>query len=144
MLPRFGFQFQMPSDFEQLRYFGRGPTESYSDKHHASRIGLYSCNATDHFEHYIKPQENMAHIQTKWLTLTKETGLGLCVSATEQQGAISFNCSHYTPIQLTQTAHDYELQALSEVVVNVDLCQSGIGSNSCGPSLAEKYCPNEK
>ena len=51
----------------------------------------------------------------------------------------SFNCSHFTPHDLFATAHDFELKPRAETVVNLDLAQAGIGSNSCGPALDEQY-----
>ena len=138
-MPRIGVQFQMPEDCEKLRYFGRGPVESYRDKRHASRMGLFKTTVTEHFEHYVRPQENMAHVDTKWMTVANECGQGLLVLNGEASD-FSFNCSHFTPMQLTETAHDFELEPLKETVVNIDYLHSGIGSNSCGPHLDEKYC----
>ena len=138
-LPRFGYEFMMPAGCEQLRYFGRGPVESYEDKRHASRMGLFTTTVTEHFEHYVRPQENMAHADTRWMEVATHTGHGLLATNTETSPVFSFNCSHFTARQLTETAHDYELQPLTETVVNIDYRQSGVGSNSCGPELDEQY-----
>ena len=46
--------------------------------------------------------------------------------------------------QIAKTAHDYELVPLKETVVNIDYRHTGIGSNSCGPRLEEKYRLDEK
>ena len=143
-LPRFGYEFKMPAGFESLRYFGRGPVESYEDKCHASRMGLFSTTVTDHFEHYVRPQENMAHADTKWMEVATHAGHGLLTTNTDLSKGFSFNCSHFTSRQLTDTAHDYELVPLAETVVNVDYRQSGIGSNSCGPELDAPYRLQEK
>ena len=137
MLPRFGFEFMMPEGNEKLRYFGRGPYESYSDKRHASRLGEFESNVDSQYEPYIKPQENMAHSDSVWMCIGNATGHGLTVSMAD--APFSFNCSHYSSEQLTRTAHAYELTPLKETVVNIDLRQSGIGSNSCGPALTDKY-----
>jgi beta-galactosidase len=52
----------------------------------------------------------------------------------------SFNCSHFTPNDLSsQKGHDYELVPRRETVVNIDYRHTGIGSNSCGPELFPKY-----
>ena len=142
-LPRFGYEFRMPADCEQLRYFGCGPIESYRDKKEASRVGVYSSSVTDHFEPYVRPQENMAHTETRWVTVANHAGQGLLVTNAAESADFSFNCSHFTPMQLTKTAHDYELEPLAETVVNIDYRQSGIGSNSCGPALDAKWRMNE-
>jgi len=138
-LPRVGFGFAMTEGFESLRYFGRGPFDAYQDKRLASRMGLFEIPVSDHFEHYLKPQENMAHADTLWIELLDENGRGLHIYGTDETPLFSFNASHYTPMDLTKTAHDFELCERKETVVNIDFRQAGIGSNSCGPALAEEY-----
>ena len=138
-LPRLGVQFSMPAGTEQLRYFGRGPVESYQDKNLASRFGEFESSVTDHFEHYMKPQENMAHADTSWAKIYTPAGHGLMILGTAQTPTFSFNCAHYSPMQLTRTRYDFELTPLAETVVNVDFKQAGIGSNSCGPHLPDQY-----
>lgn len=139
VLPRLGVQFSMPKGTEKLRWFGLGPMEAYIDKRQAARMGLYASTVTDHFEHYVRPQENMAHDDTKWLEVSTEAGHGLLIAPAGETAKISFNCSHFSPLTLTQTKHDFELTPAEETIVNVDLRQAGIGSNSCGPELAPEY-----
>ncbi len=138
-LPRFGFVFQMPAGNEQLRYFGKGPVESYIDKCHASKMGLYTTTVTDHFEPYVRPQENMAHIETRWMEVADLAGQGILATGANESAAFSFNCSHYTDEQLTEVAHDYELVPMEETVVHIDYRHAGIGSASCGRPLEEKF-----
>jgi beta-galactosidase len=66
-LPRFGLQMMLPEGFEHLTYYGRGPVESYRDKRLASYEGEFSTTVSAHFEHYVRPQENMAHADTVWM-----------------------------------------------------------------------------
>ena len=134
-LPRFGVEFLMPEGNECLSYYGRGPVESYRDKRHASAQGVYTTTVSRHFEPYVRPQENMAHTDTGFAAVTDMGGMGLMAVTTGQP--FSFNCAHFTPKQLTETPHDYELVPMAETCVNLDLMQSGIGSNSCGPALAQ-------
>jgi beta-galactosidase len=143
MLPRFGVEFRMPADCEYLHYFGKGPMEAYMDKQKAARLSKFSSTVTDHFEHYVRPQENMAHADTRWMFVSQLYGHGLgAVRCGEMP--FSFNCAHYSPMQLTKTAHDYELQPLPETLVNIDYRHAGIGSNSCGPVLKDCWKLNEK
>lgn len=143
-LPRFGVQFEMPRGSEYLTYVGRGPVESYEDKRHASRLGLYHTTVTDHFEHYVRPQENMAHTDTLMVAVSNATGHGMLIAENGETKKFSFNCSHFTPKMLTESAHDYELLPLPQTVVNIDYRQSGIGSNSCGPKLDDALKLSEK
>ncbi|MBE6554888.1 MAG: DUF4981 domain-containing protein [Ruminococcaceae bacterium] len=141
-LPRFGVEFRMPAGFERLSFFGRGPGSSYIDLRHSSHLGHFETTVTEHFEHFVRPQENMAHADTKWMFVANREGHGLLAAKTEKD--FSFNCSHFTPADLTLTAHDFELVPLKDTVVNLDYRQNGIGSNSCGPDLLPKYRFDEK
>lgn len=51
----------------------------------------------------------------------------------------SMNASPYTAEELTNAAHNYELPESGKSVLCIDYRQNGIGSNSCGPELDEKY-----
>jgi beta-galactosidase len=143
-LPRFGYRFHMPKGFEKIKYFGRGPTESYIDKRQATKQGLFECTVTEHFEPYIRPQENMAHIDTAFLAVCDNDGKGLLATGTDVSPKFSFNCSHFCTEQLTDTKHNYELKPLAETVIHIDYRQSGIGSNSCGPRLDDRYRVTDK
>ncbi len=143
-LPRFGFEFIMPEDTEKLKYFGRGDAESYMDKRHASKMGVYFSEIHKHFEHYVRPQENMAHADTKWTMVYSYAGHGLLAAKTAGGKDISFNASHYTPKQLAETAHDFELVPMKETCVNIDYRHDGIGSNSCGGPLVGEFRFDEK
>ena len=46
--------------------------------------------------------------------------------------------------ELTSKAHAYELSPCASTVVCVDALMAGIGSNSCGPELLDKYRPGTK
>ena len=143
-LPRFGYRFHMPKEFEKMKYFGRGPTESYIDKQQATKQGLFECTVTEHFESYVRPQENMAHVDTAFLEIRTKNGEGVLANGTEKSPRFSFNCSRFTTEQLTEAKHTYELCPFDETVVHIDYKQSGIGSNSCGPRLDDRYRMTDK
>ncbi|MBR6766406.1 MAG: beta-galactosidase [Clostridia bacterium] len=133
-LPRFGVRMQMPKAIDSLAYFGYGPYESYSDKHRATVKHLYASSVKDQHEDYIKPQENGSHWNCDYLRLTGPLG-GIEVTGE----GFSFNASPYTQEELTAKAHNFELEESGHTVLCVDFRQNGIGSNSCGPQLLERY-----
>ena len=141
-LPRFGAELILPAGFEQMRYFGRGPHGSYADMRGATYLGEFSDTVTAHFHHYIRPQENLAHDETRWVALSNKQGNALYALSCAKP--LSFNCAHYDARQLTAAAHDFELVPRKETVLNVDYRHNGIGSGSCGPSLHERFRFNEK
>ena len=53
--------------------------------------------------------------------------------------SFSFSASPYTQEELTKKEHAYEIESSGSTVVCLDALMAGIGSNSCGPELMEKY-----
>ena len=134
-LPRFGLRLFLNKEAEKLSYFGYGPFESYVDKHRSSFRHLYETTVSAEHEAYLKPQENGSHYDCCYL----EIG-GLKAVA----DSFCFNASHYTQEELTAKQHNFELEPSGYTVLCLDACQNGIGSNSCGPKLLEKYESPEK
>ncbi len=136
-LPRFGVRmFLHKKDNETVRYLGYGPGGSYMDFRHAQRYDLFE-QSVDTYEPFIMPQENMSH----WGTERLETKT---LRVTAQDQPFSFNASCYTQEQLTATKHDHELVPLNDVtVLCIDGKMSGLGSESCGVRMNEKYQVND-
>ena len=134
-MPRFGVRLFLPQAFGSVEYFAYGPYESYADKHQASRLGIYAQSVDAMYEDYLKPQENSSHWGARYVTLTD--GAFAFTAAAEQP--FSFNVSPYTQEELTQKAHNYELEKCGETVLCLDYKMSGVGSNSCGPELLPQY-----
>lgn len=134
-LPRFGIRLFMPKDFDKVEYFGYGPYESYIDKHQASYMGSFSAKISDMHEDYIRPQENGSHYGCRYMTLT-DGATEISFTAPE---SFSFNASEYTEEELANKRHNFELQKCESNVICVDSAMAGVGSNACGPVLAEKY-----
>lgn len=135
-LPRFGLRLFLPAGMDRVAYFGYGPYESYVDKHRASWLGRFASSVAAQHEDYLKPQENGSHWGCEWVTVEGD-GAGLQALAQEQP--LSFNVSPYTQETLTACRHNYELTPSGHTVFCLDYVQSGIGSNSCGPALIDRY-----
>ncbi len=134
-LPRFGFRLFLPKELEQVQYFALGPMENYTDKRHAAYHGLFENTVTGLHEDYIRPQENGSHGDCDFITLESDA---LRITAVNPI-PFSFNVSHYSQEELTEKAHNYELEESGSTILCVDYAQNGIGSESCGPELLEKY-----
>lgn len=139
-LPRFGIRLFLDRDLNMVTYYGIGPYESYRDKCQAGSHGLYSDNILNMHEDYIKPQENGSHYDCDYVIAENRT-YGLIAAG---NNAFSFNASVYTEEELTAKKHNYELVPCKSSVLCLDYAQNGIGSNSCGPRLDQKYRLDEK
>ncbi len=142
-LPRFGLSIVMPRGNERVEYFGMGPYEAYADHKYQSHIGYFRTTATDNFEHYIRPQENSSHCDTRYAFVGSLTGHGLEILPMYDTEPFSFGAMHYDTLDLL-AMHDHELKARPETFIHADMRMTGIGSNSCGPRTDEKYRFTEK
>lgn len=140
VFPRFGLRLFLDSEMESVKYYGMGPAESYCDKHQSSSHDIYCTSVGDLHEDYIKPQENGSHFDCSYVKI-EGGNFGLAALSPDK---ISFNASFYTQEELTEKQHNFELQLSGSVVLCLDYAQNGIGSNSCGPKLLEKYRLDEK
>ena len=139
-LPRFGLRFFLNKSFINVKYYGYGPHESYEDKHRSTWKGLFSSTVSEMYEPYVRPQENSSHFGTSFVTLENEN-VRLKITSSKD---FSFNVSEYTQEELTEKKHNWELKKADSTVLCIDYKMSGVGSNSCGPYLLEKYQFNEK
>lgn len=136
-LPRFGFEFTSPVMNDSFIYYGMGPYECYNDMCHHATVGLYASSASDEYVNYVMPQEHGNHIKTKLLKMN--SGLTFATD-----GEFEFNVSNYTSDELTKAMHTNEITSSGATNIRIDYKVSGIGSNSCGPELLNKYRLDER
>ena len=134
-LPRFGIRMFLNKKMDEITYFGMGPQESYRDKHQASCHGLFRSKVAQMHEDYIRPQENGSHYDCDYVEITN----GQCGIAAVSKNPFSFNASVYTQEELERVSHNYELKESDSIVFCMDYAMNGIGSNSCGPDVLDKY-----
>ena len=118
-LPRFGFRFNLKGGYENMEYFGKGPTETYADRHLGAYYGKFSTTLTENFVPYIRPIENGAHFGSKYGFVSNENGEGM-IFAPVSENSFFFNASHFTPLMLEETKHNDELIPLEDTVVYTD------------------------
>ena len=135
-LPRLGLAMTVPGGFEHFRWYGRGPHESYVDRKDGAAVGVYSGTVDEQYVPYVVPEENGNKTDVRWLALTDDTGAGLFVAG---QPLLEASALHYTAQDLTKARHTHELTRRPETSLNLDLVQSGLGGESCGPGTLEKY-----
>ncbi len=134
-LPRLGFEVTLPQENADFKYYANGPYESYQDMCHAGSVGEYVSSADHEYVNYIRPQEHGNHTAAKMLKIGK-----MCIEADN----FEFNVSSYSTDALTKAQHINELVRDGKTHLRIDYKVSGLGSNSCGPQLAEQYRVNEK
>ena len=98
-------------------------------------MGNFSSLISDMHEDYTRPQENSSHYGCEYMILRSNNA-----SVRFEAGKdFSFNASEYTQEELAGKRHNFELEKCTDNVICIDHRMAGVGSNSCGPAIAEKY-----
>ena len=144
-LPRFGLLFELPEEYADAEYTGRGPFECYPDRQALAMPGRYRTTAKDNYFHFVRPQETGAHTETFRASVTAPDGSGLELSAPE---GFIFNILPYRPEDIINSRHDFDLPETGKTYVYADFSPAPINNLSVGERdftftldicLADKY-----
>ena len=135
-LPRLGFTFPLARRNVAFRYYAMGPQECYCDSCHHGRVDWFESSAAREFVPYVRPQEHGNHICARELIVDERIRF-----AAEN---FEFQILPYNAHELAQAKHPEELVHSDKSYVRIDYKNSGLGSASCGPDLAERYRLKEK
>ncbi len=141
-IPRVGMQWQIPTEFASVRWYGRGPEPTYSDRAFA-HLGTYNQSVMDSWTEFSRPQANANKVDVRWLELVAPDGRGLRVSALDQP--LSCEVSPYSAAQITRVDYSWQLGPSTATFLNVDAVQMGVaGDDSWGAIAHPAYLPTAK
>jgi beta-galactosidase len=123
MMPRVGMQLIVSPGFENLRWLGRGPAETYIDRQF-ERVGVFSSTVAREWVEYSRPQENGNKTDVRWVALTNDKGIGILATG---DPLLSVGASHAAREDVEQAAYTFQLPARRETFLNLDLRQMGVG-----------------
>ena len=142
-LPRLGLSLRLGRAYENMAWYGRGPWENYVDRNTASFVGLWRSTVTDQFVDYVRPQDCGMKCDVRWAEFTDRYGRGVRFSASEP---LFVQALHYDWETLAYSRHingqrrmRSPLVPSEDVLLNLDVRQTGLGGASCGPAPMAKY-----
>lgn len=130
-MPEFGMMFWFNADYDNLTWYGMGPDETYADRRHGAKLGIYSNKVADNMAKYLVPQECGNKVGVRYARLVDAKGRGMMFEGDE----LSFSALPYTPHELENAAHVYELPQVHHTIVRVALAQMGVGGDDSWGSL---------
>ncbi len=142
---RYGMQLQMPQQYNQVKYYGRGPAENYIDRNSSEFIGTYVNDVQDEYFEYVRPQESGNHTDVRWFQVLNNEGRGLCFYS---NSAIEASALPYTTDQLDDGVqkdkawgrHSGDLIPSGMTSVHIQQRQMGLGCvNSWGAWPRSEY-----
>ncbi len=142
-LPRLGLSWKLDGALENVAWYGRGPHENYIDRCSSAFIGRYASTVTDQYVPYVRPQENGAKGNVRWVAFTTPQGHGIRFACSRP---LFFRALHYDWEDLEHWRHHrFEPRTYNpkpprrEVCLDLDIEQRGLGGASCGPKTMPKY-----
>ena len=139
-LPRFGMTVELPAEFKDVEYYGRGSAENLPDLKAQSPMGIFRSTVHEMHEPYIMPQDNGEHCNVKWLDVSDDEGHSIRVYAEER---FAFNIHDYTQDNLYKAKHQEDIVNVDSSVLTIDGYVRGTGTNSCGPETLPEYVIDE-
>ena len=139
-MPEFGVIFKFNADYDRVEWYGLGEAETYSDRKKGAKLGIYTNKVADNMARYMVPQECGAKEEVRWAKVTDRKGRGMLFEMDENNGPMMFSALPYTPHEMENAMHPYELPEVHYTVVRVAKDQMGIGGDdSWGARTHEEY-----
>ena len=142
-VPRLGLSLWLGHGYENMAWYGRGPWENYVDRKTASFVGLWRSTVTEQYVDYVRPQDCGMKCDVRWAEFTDRYGRGVRFSANEP---FFMQALHYDWETLAYSRHingqrrmRTPLVPSEDVLLNLDVRQTGLGGGSCGPAPMAKY-----
>ena len=155
---RFGVSMQLEKSFDGVKWYGRGPQETYCDRKSGAKIGLFEMSVADLEHHYMRPQENGNRVDCRRLEITDGDktidfiALNKSRSDADASDALrferavgssrsfGFEAHHYTTASLDKAEHIQELEDEWLTELCIDCMQRGVGGDMPGSAtLREPY-----
>lgn len=136
-LPRIGIVIELPREYEQLTWYGRGPWDNYPDRKASCPVSLWNSNVSEQYVHYPRPQDSGNHEDCTMVELKTKRGKALRIEAVDEP--FSFSALPYSAQYIASKTHDYELEDQGKTYLSIDCAVMGLGNSSCGPGVLKKY-----
>jgi len=136
-IPRIGLSFVLPNDKDQIKWYGRGPWENYSDRKEAAHIGLYKSTVAEQYTPYIKPVECGGKEDVRYLVVKDKSDRGIRVT-----GAVPFHFDihDYSIASCDSANYEDEIQRDGNIYLNVDYIHAGLGGrNGWSKTILTEY-----
>ncbi|MBE5825596.1 MAG: DUF4981 domain-containing protein [Butyrivibrio sp.] len=135
-MPEFGMMFKLNADYDQVTWYGLGPEETYADRKNGGKLGIYHNEVKDNMAKYLVPQECGNKCDVRYGKVTDKKGHGMMFFGKP----FYFSALPFTPHEVENAMHPYELPQVHYTVVRASLMQMGVaGDDSWGASPHPQY-----
>ena len=151
-VPRIGMRMQIPKEYNNVTYYGRGPWENYQDRKTSTFIDVFTAMVSNFYVPYVRPQENGNRTDVRWMALTNADNNGLLISSPSQKG-LSISALHMPNEDFDITndlvykkenknanfsKHTIDIKEQNLIQLNIDLEQRGLAGDDSWYSKPQK------
>lgn len=135
-MPEFGMMYKLKADYDHIKWYGLGKAENYVDRKEGAKLGIFEGSVEEQLSEYLRPQECGNHCGVRSMKVCDMKGRGM-----EFFGdSLSVNVLPYTPHELENADHVYELPQVHYTVVRVASEQMGVaGDDSWGARVHPEH-----
>ncbi len=123
-IPRIGLQMGIPKEYGTMTWYGRGPQPNYWDKKSGYAVGEYTGLVDTLWTDYVRPQENGNRTGVRWVAFTNAQKQGFMAVG---EPLLNVSAWPYTMQDLEKATHTDDLPSRSNLTVNLDYKQQGVG-----------------
>ena len=139
VMPEFGMITKLDADYNRVRFYGLGPEENHIDRRQGARLGIWEYRADENLTPYLMPQECGNRTGIRWADITDAKGRGLRLWLNGGE----FSALPWTPHELENAAHGFELPPVCYTVLKMSAIQMGVGGDdSWGARTHDEYLPD--
>ena len=137
--PKIGVQMKVADELVTTEWVGYAQ-ETYKDRQACGFLGHYEAPTDNLFHHYVRPQAAGNRMGTRYVSLFNKEHqrmLSARLSAWHLKD-FQFSIYPYDDENIEQAKHTNVLKRAGYYTLNVDYDQSGLGTATCGPGVAER------
>ena len=141
-LPKAGIQMKVSDELVKTEWVGYAQ-ETYPDRKACGFVGHYEAPTEDLFHHYVRPQAAGNRMKTHYVSLFNKEHQRMLSARLwdwrwEGDDLCQFSIYPYDDENIEQSKHINELQRKGYYTLNIDKVQSGLGTATCGPGIANR------
>jgi beta-galactosidase len=137
--PKIGVQMKVSDELVTTEWVGYAQ-ETYKDRQACGFLGHYEAPTDDLFHHYVRPQAAGNRMGTRYVSFFNKEHQRMLSARLSGWHLKDFQFSiyPYDDENIEQAKHTNGLKRAGYYTLNVDYDQSGLGTATCGPGVAER------
>ncbi|WP_432383476.1 glycoside hydrolase family 2 TIM barrel-domain containing protein [Duganella sp. P38] len=127
---RLGLRFDSPAALDTVRWYGRGPHESYADRKTGAALGVYQGSLAEQYHAYMRPQESGNKTDVRWFALAG--GQQRLKISSDQPFAFNALAFPYEDLYLRPRGEwkSSEIRPHGAPSILIDMAQAGVGGDT--------------